>query len=1617
MHNYNAKGQNLKDNRVSKWNLLWKVPCIAVGIACGIGLLLLIAATIVVVTPSARMAVLEKAVKVANDKTEWDIDLGRIYLSPFHHSPKVLYRAYRGKDDLPLHIEIDSLFVGHRGQDTLICIQTLRLRGTVLTSCQQSTVSVQSLTQIPIIVDELHLDRTTFHSDSMIDAVGIDAIIGNLDVTSPELVISKGQYPLHGLHLADAYIGIDLRDTPDTTELDTTPLLMAFDVPDGELSNVRFVLTPLGMDIKTGYLATNVLADVGANKYDVRSLHAGGTLFALGNLNLPMDTLYGDACVDLERNLITSNGLHARSDEMGAKADLSAIIMDLESMRVDVVGDADYCGSKASLRGYYDIDDEVYDMQMNVERVNLSPFLKDSTCVILAGEIKAKGKGIDIGSRTMQSEVQIRLTDAIYDNINVSGLSLDAEMANMTVKGTLHLPVEMQNSDLQMAALTEYQFCVSDFMTLEKMAVDWHAQMSNIHAYVAEEHFDIDKLKLDFSTDSTTSIELMTNGLSLVASSPMHLLQLVDKVQPLLNAIGDSTIIQPITSLTDLTMLDTLRCLIPDIKADMVLKKGSPVQHIIEQTGLDINQIDLSLTSDAWLTTLDIEASIPEISHPEDSAALRLPAARASVSVDMTSGKTNALLVMDTKLTDGAMSLHNLSSDVEICLELERTDRLLSGSGQLFMGELSYGDMKLGNRSANLLIAPSERYANAFMADIRLDDIPLDLVDSIIHSADLDLEGSVRTRVVADGLPSKTDISAEIFPLDVTVEYKPYSVELSLGETPIVMEHNYLDLNKLPVYGVDNTYITLTGGLDIESMRMDIVLSGDNFVPVHLVKDGPIPVYGDLATDIQGRVTGAMDSIMADIDVTIMPTTDLTYPIDNKNLAQVKPHGTVNIKYSVADEQLNFGGRINVDDGIVRYSPKMYPIMPFHVDSGSYVDFQGSIGQTMLNMSASQHVKANVQSKGEDMRRVDFTTGVRVNGVLDSMGLDIIGFFLEAPGDEVVSEELASLDEDTREGIAAALLATGMYMGASNVAVNNNGYSLTSIINSRIDAAMANSKKGKVIDIDISSSQNERAEGIRSDFGVELSKSFFKDKFRLSVGASITDNPEASNAVGLYGMASAEYKLTKKGNVLLRAFTQRDYNNILEGDLQKSGIGIRVTNEWKRNQLYRKDTIMRTYDLVADADIAYRSNNSIGPNLTIRSSIRNLMGHGETFTIKGYDAYYWALRNRQPGDPKKTDTYKLGIDAALVFPYLHWLGDNNPEGDTRYRLGYHYENIAGGYGVHKISGSFTYFIQSTHSNYITHAFTPFSLSMVHLKVESEDFMKKAVENPQLIKLLTSDEFVPSVEYEFTYNDYQAKRVVNTMFDLEIKEAGNLMNAIYSLFGSKWNDKNKQFGHIPFNQFVKLNAELHNKFNLTDKVCIATRFYAGFIIPLGNSIEAPISESFYAGGPNGFRASVTSAYGPGNFYSFKFNQSFFHTGDIKLEANVELRFPLVWKLYGSVFLDAGNIWNWRNTSDIFNQSDYEVVVKWLDLHDDLYDGFIGNPYLARQIALGTGAGLRLDIDGLVIRFDLGIGIHAPYQTFKYTKDRVVDFSQPIKTYYNIPSVLDGLRLNFSIGYPF
>ena len=189
----------------------------------------------------------------------------------------------------------------------------------------------------------------------------------------------------------------------------------------------------------------------------------------------------------------------------------------------------------------------------------------------------------------------------------------------------------MSDSALQFKAQTEHQFRVSRFMTPECMAVDYHAQARQLRTRVVGKCLSADSLQLHFDTNSTSSLDLTTDGLHAAVSSPMHVLNLAGKMRPLLTALSASATIRPIVSLSNLTMLDTLRRMMPALKADILLRNGSPIQAFIDDIGLDIEKVSLSLNSDSILTNLALDASMPDINHPGDSTALRLPAVAASV--------------------------------------------------------------------------------------------------------------------------------------------------------------------------------------------------------------------------------------------------------------------------------------------------------------------------------------------------------------------------------------------------------------------------------------------------------------------------------------------------------------------------------------------------------------------------------------------------------------------------------------------------------------------------------------------------------------------------------------------------------------------------------------------------------------------------------------------------------------------------------------------------------------------------------------------------------------------------------------------------------------------------
>lgn len=403
-----------------------------------------------------------------------------------------------------------------------------------------------------------------------------------------------------------------------------------------------------------------------------------------------------------------------------------------------------------------------------------------------------------------------------------------------------------------------------------------------------------------------------------------------------------------------------------------------------------------------------------------------------------------------------------------------------------------------------------------------------------------------------------------------------------------------------------------------------------------------------------------------------------------------------------------------------------------------------------------------------------------------------------------------------------------------------------------------------------------------------------------------------------------------------------------------------------------------------------KSNSYIGPGLVASLTHKNVFGGGEQLTTQFTAGYEWQTgKGGNDNNTGSINSYEFGVKSTLSFPrllapkfvdrsrrYINW---------TRISLSADLLNRPSFFKMVQFGTGFSW---EWHANRNSlNEFTPFKLTYTKMLSTTSAFDSAMDQNPA-VALSFLDQFIPMMSYSYTYDKVIDKN--NTLvWTSNVMEAGNIFSGIWELAGKK-NGEKKLFG-TPFSQFVKAQSQLVYSCRLYhgvhSKQWLVFRVFAGAAHAYGNSSQVPYSEQFYIGGANSLRAFAVRSVGPGSYHpgdNVK-NGYYDQTGTFKFEFNTELRFPIMGYLHGALFLDTGNV--------------------WLLKKDNLRPGgALGEGNFFKELALGTGVGLRFDMEMLVIRGDLGIGIHAPYDTGK-------------KGYYNMKSFKNSLAFHIAIGYPF
>ncbi|HEX2395346.1 MAG TPA: BamA/TamA family outer membrane protein, partial [Bacteroidales bacterium] len=256
-----------------------------------------------------------------------------------------------------------------------------------------------------------------------------------------------------------------------------------------------------------------------------------------------------------------------------------------------------------------------------------------------------------------------------------------------------------------------------------------------------------------------------------------------------------------------------------------------------------------------------------------------------------------------------------------------------------------------------------------------------------------------------------------------------------------------------------------------------------------------------------------------------------------------------------------------------------------------------------------------------------------------------------------------------------------------------------------------------------------------------------------------------------------------------------------------------------------------------------------------------------------------------------------------------------------------------------------------------------------------------------------DHVVNSARYTFELNNQvigKSRNFVFTRFNLE--SAALLVNLVNNGFRKQDDTRLYEFFKVPYFQYLLGDVDFRY-YNVIDRQNrFVYRLFAGIGYPYGNSESLPYEKKYFSGGPNSMRAWNTRDLGPGSYNDPSTDaDTIFNypnrNGDIKLEANVEYRFKLIWKMEAALFIDVGNIWDYNK--DI-NKPGAE---------------FAWNRFY-KEFAVGTGFGARFDFSFFLLRIDVGIRLRDPaLESEKKWIPVFRDFG------------FDDLHLKFGIGYPF
>jgi outer membrane protein insertion porin family len=394
-----------------------------------------------------------------------------------------------------------------------------------------------------------------------------------------------------------------------------------------------------------------------------------------------------------------------------------------------------------------------------------------------------------------------------------------------------------------------------------------------------------------------------------------------------------------------------------------------------------------------------------------------------------------------------------------------------------------------------------------------------------------------------------------------------------------------------------------------------------------------------------------------------------------------------------------------------------------------------------------------------------------------------------------------------------------------------------------------------------------------------------------------------------------------------------------------------------------------------------QSNDANGGQISISWRNRNFLKGAELLTVSTNVGF---LR-QYLGENQYTNTTKFGADVSLLLPRVvgpvQFRTNSGFVPKTRFDIGYEYFDQSGEYTLNTFKASAGYVWKESATK--EHTLEVFRVNLVNPTHIDSLFQLQLDTNLVLARSLEKT-FIIGPTYNFNLNTNLRPNhdKNNFYFNANIDWSANILG-IASGADVKRTGVQKEILGVSYSQYLRGEVDFRHYLSFSQTTVLASRITGGLGYAYGNSLTMPFVKEFFVGGANDIRAFRSRALGPGSYYAGNRDTAYIadQPGDIKMEMNTELRFKLFSIVRWAFFVDAGNIWTLRYDSSRVGS---QISNDWF-----------------KQIAVGIGTGLRLDISILLLRLDLGIPVREPW--LARGSQWVFDSKNAV--------------VNFAIGYPF